>query len=206
MPKEQKSFSGTKFYPIFFMVVITIIFIGILATFYHLTAEKIQTYNKDNLKKLILNSFDLPVEDINLSYSNYISEKEINDLLYFQANKDGLCIGNCFLISGSGLWGTINALVSLTPDFQEIINFEIISQNETPGLGGRITEDWFKKQFQKKSIMEEKSIVFFYLIPEGESQNKDQINQITGATFSSKAVVDMLHKELKKINEVLNNE
>ena len=199
MLKEQKSFSETKFYPIFFMVVITIIFIGILATFYHLTAEKVQTYNEENLKKLILNSFDLPVEDINLSYSKYISEKEINDLLFFQANKDGLYIGNCFLISGRGLWGTIDALVSVTPDFQKIISFEIISQNETPGLGGRITEDWFKKQFQNKNIIEEKSIVLFSLIPEGESQNKDQINQITGATFSSKAVVDMLHKELKRI-------
>ena len=206
MPKKQIAFSETRYYPVFFMVVITVIFIGILATFYHLTAEKVQIYNEENLKKMILNSFDLPVENINLSYSKYISEKQINDLLYFQANKDGRCLGNCFLISGSGLWGNINALVSVTPDFQKIIDFEIISQNETPGLGGRIIEDWFKNQFKDKRIIVEKSIVLFDLIPEEDPKNKDQINQITGATFSSKAVVNMLRKELKRIAEVFYNE
>ena len=113
---------------------------------------------------------------------------------------DSILLGYCFPISGSGLWGTIQALLAVTPDFGKIINLEIIIQNETPGLGGRITENWFKDQFKGKIMIDNNIISNFVLIPENDTSGEIEINQITGATVSSKAVVDMIFKNVKQYN------
>ena len=124
--------------------------------------------------------------------------KNVDDLNYYVAVKDSNSLGYCFPISGSGLWGTINALLAVTPDFKEIINIEIVSQNETPGLGGRITEDWYKKQFQGKILIVNDEVRLFKMIPENEKVGIGEVSQITGATASSKAVVDMIYKNVLK--------
>ena len=83
---------------------------------------------------------------------------------------------------------------------QKIINIEIVDQNETPGLGGRITESWFKDQFKGKILINNNILNSFVLIPENETAKDNEINQITGATASSKALVDMIYKDVKKYN------
>ena len=99
------------------------------------------------------------------------------------------------------MWGKIDALLAVTPDFSKIIRIEIVQQNETPGLGGRITETWFKKQFQDKLIFLDGSLQKYSLIMESNSAGLTEINQITGATASSKAVIDMIYKNMEKIGK-----
>lgn len=198
MDKNKKYFSETKFYPILFMIILTIFFIGILATFHHLTAERITRYQEEKLKREILILFSIEIQDINTDFERYITKESKADLDYYVAYKDSL-LGYCFPISGQGLWGSIEALLALTPDFEEIVNLAILEQNETPGLGGRITEGWFLSQFSEKPISEEGEILSYNLIPEGEPTRAQQVNQITGATSSSRAVVRMLHENAKQI-------
>lgn len=208
---EKKSFSETRVYPIFFMIILTIIFVGVLATFYHLTQERVQNYKAKNLQTTILNLFDLPTDNIDASYKKHIKvmNKEIEiegekiSLRYYEASVGDKMLGYSFPVSGSGLWSTISAMLAVTPDLKEIINLEIINQNETPGLGGRITEEWFKQQFAKKQMVQGSKISLFNLIPEKDKANSNDINQITGATASSKAVVDMLYKDMKTISKAL---
>jgi len=54
--------------------------------------------------------------------------------------------------SGPGLWGTITIILAASAD-GVIRGIEIVSQNETPGLGGRIDEPVFKKQFVGKKTI-----------------------------------------------------
>jgi len=208
---EKKSFSETRVYPIFFMIVLTIVFVGVLATFYHLTQERVQNYKAKNLQTTVLNLFDLPIENVDASYKKHIKviDKEVEiegetvSLRYYEASDGDKMLGYSFTVSGSGLWSTITAMLAVTPDLKEIIKLEIVNQNETPGLGGRITEDWFKQQFTKKQMVQGRKILLFKLIPEKDKANPNDINQITGATASSKAVVDMLYKDMKKISKAL---
>jgi len=123
--------------------------------------------------------------------------KEKKDIRYYQAVKDSTLLGYAFEISGSGLWGTIKALIAVTPDFSRIVNIEILDQNETPGLGGRITEDWFKKQFQNKPLVFDKKFKKYKLVAEDARPSDFEIIQITGATFSSKAVVNIIYEKVK---------
>lgn len=204
MKKERRSFSEMRSYPVFFMIIITIFFIGILAFFYNSTIDKITKFDEISLKRSVLSTFDLPIENVELTFSKYIKPVESAEIIYFKAIDDETLVGYCFPISGPGLWGTINALLTVTPDLNKIINIEIIKQNETPGLGGRITENWFKKQFKGKVILIDNKVRNFTLIPENEPADNDQINQITGATFSSKAIIDIISKEMKKIPSIIN--
>jgi len=63
----------------------------------------------------------------------------------------------------------------------EITGMKILNQTETPGLGSRITEDWFGKQFTKLK-QEDLSLK--------KEDPKGKIEAITAATISSRAVLD----------------
>ncbi|MDP6157078.1 MAG: FMN-binding protein, partial [Candidatus Thermoplasmatota archaeon] len=64
----------------------------------------------------------------------------------------------------------------------EIIKIKILEPiSETPGLGAKILEDGFQREFQGSMLKDVK------LNGEGET---DGIDGITGATISSKAVVN----------------
>ncbi len=204
MAKEKKSFRESRIYPVIFMLIITVIFVGILAFFYNSTKEKVNRYNEIQLKSLILKTFDLQSENVEETFQKYITRVEKGDIIYYMAEDNRAILGYCFPISGPGLWGTINALITLTPDLSKIINLEIVKHNETPGLGGRISEKWFKDQFKGKTILAGNKVKTFELIPEDDSGNENQIRQVTGATFSSKAVVDIIAKNMEKIKRSFN--
>lgn len=197
--KVKRTFRETRIYPIFFMIIITIIFIGILSTFYQLTVDQVRAYRQMKLHESILTIFAFPAQNIEKEFSQYIIEQEVNELKYYKAVQDSVLLGFCFPIRGKGLWGKIDALLGLSSDLEKIIGFEILDQNETPGLGGRIGESWFKDQFQNKIMVNDGIVQSFQMLPEGENTDSSQINQVTGATASSKAVVDMLTQNVKEI-------
>ncbi|HPR17387.1 MAG TPA: FMN-binding protein [Candidatus Cloacimonadota bacterium] len=206
MVNKKTIFRETRAYPVVFMLLITIVFVGILAVLYQLTLHRVQTYRETQLKSMVLRTFDLPENDVEANFTKFISLREEADLTYYEATKDSVLLGFCFPISGSGLWSTIQALLAVTPDFKNIIDIEIVSQNETPGLGGRITESWFKAQFKGKLLVENHLIQQFTLIPENDQIKGFEINQITGATASSKAVVDMIYKNVLKYSKEMRAE
>jgi len=199
MSEKRTFFSKSRLYPVFFMIIITIFFIGILATFYQLTFNRVQIYKQTQLQLTILELFDLPSNNSDEEFNKFITEVETDKAVYYKAKKDSIILGYCFPISGKGLWGTIDALIALSPDLKVIQKMEIIDQNETPGLGGRITESWFKDQFKDKIIVIDGVVKKFQLISEGSNVSENEIQQVTGATASSKAVVDMIYKNVKKI-------
>lgn len=98
---------------------------------------------------------------------------------------------------GPGLWGTITALVGFNADASAIQGVTFQDHLETPGLGARIDEDWFRHQFVGKSGP------FKKLRPEPKDKLKvdaenDKFDQITGATITSTAVKDILNKSIER--------
>ena len=107
---------------------------------------------------------------------------------------------------GNGLWGTIIGVIGMTSDLQRIVGFEIVSHVETPGLGGRIDEVWFKDQF--KGEYAEKGIIVKHGAGGGDTDpDNGEVDGITGASRTSDAIqvivnnqIDMLKKELGGMN------
>ena len=101
-----------------------------------------------------------------------------------------------FAIPGSepGFQDVIQGIFGYDSGKKIIIGFEVLQSRETPGLGDKIIKDKnFRANFTALSIIPE-------LIPvkPGAKQQENQVETITGATISSKAVVRLLQKSINR--------
>ncbi|MDD3050850.1 MAG: FMN-binding protein [Candidatus Cloacimonetes bacterium] len=207
--QEKLPLNERKLFPVFFILILSVIFITVLAIIYTSTQQRVENFRINTEKKQILNLFNLPTEDVSASFEKHVKLKEKthngNNFQYYEIF-DRSPVGYVFKIRGNGLWGKIDAFLAVDIKFRKIIGFDIISQNETPGLGARITEDIFKNQFNNKIFVDKNSLIKFSLVSEETPETQmtgNQIKQITGATSSSNAVVKMIYEQLKKISVIM---
>ncbi len=115
-------------------------------------------------------------------------QKSMADQPYFLAYgpEDNL-IGAAIPVSTAGYGGKVKMLVAVD-SFGKVVNFQILEQNETPGLGAKITGPDFIRQFKGKTKEE--------LILTRDDPKKGKIEGITAATISSRAVVKGIRKAI----------
>ena len=102
-------------------------------------------------------------------------------------------IGYSLVYEGNGFQGKIRVMIGLSEDMKKLTMYEILEQSETPGLGTKILEDPFKKQFN--GLVAEPNIAWV----KGKAPSKpNEIQTITGATISSKAIVAIINTALEK--------
>lgn len=110
-------------------------------------------------------------------------------LLYYRAiAKEGLPIGIVFKASGKGYGGAVETLAGLAPDGR-ITAIKVTSHNETPGLGARVAEEAFGRQFRGKM-----------------AADLGEVDVISGATISSKAVIDSVQKKAGELLALIKDE
>jgi electron transport complex protein RnfG len=112
--------------------------------------------------------------------------KENNDILYYKAlGKKNNILGFVFKTSKKGYSSDIVTMAGVS--VQGIITrIEILSQNETPVLGSKITQPltpWFTTQFSGKKA----------------DELDRSVDAVTGATVSSRAVIDSVQEKAKEI-------
>lgn len=106
-------------------------------------------------------------------------------------------VGYSLVSAGNGFQGKVKIMAGLNKELTEIKMIEILEQVETPGLGTKITEDPFKDQF--KGLQTSPQINWI----KGKSpEQPNEIQTITGATISSKAVVEIINSGLDKAREL----
>ncbi|PIP19035.1 MAG: hypothetical protein COX41_05105 [Candidatus Omnitrophica bacterium CG23_combo_of_CG06-09_8_20_14_all_41_10] len=114
-----------------------------------------------------------------------VEEKE--EIIYYKGhNKDGKFIGAAFKAVGKGYSSTIETLVGMLKD-GTIVAIKVLSQNETPGLGARVAEPEFTAQFNN-------------------IRDLSKVQAITGATISSRAVIELVKKRAEEIRGLIKNE
>ena len=113
--------------------------------------------------------------------------KEKEEIIYYKGhNKDGKFIGAAFKAVGKGYSSTIETLVGMLKD-GTIVAIKVLSQNETPGLGARVAEPEFTAQFNN-------------------IRDLSKVQAITGATISSRAVIELVKKRAEEIRGLIKNE
>ena len=120
--------------------------------------------------------------------------KDNKDINYYEVfDSESNLIGYAFKAQKRGYSSIIQTMVGVRPN-GEIVNIKIISHRETPGLGTKIEEirrgdsqPWFQAQFSGKTI---------------DGLDKD-VQAITGATISCKAVVDSVKEKVKEMLKVI---
>lgn len=193
----KKSFA----YPIIFMSLITAIYTSLLAFLDYSTAEQIEFLASADLQKKILYVFDIPLESedpekIDEQFQKAIEIKEIDDEKIYLLEENGDVKAYAYPVGGAGLWGSIEAYVGISADYSKIVGIDFISHSETPGLGGRIDEDWYKEQFRGIELKGLKDKYITYSPAAGSN-----VDAITGATLTSQAVRDILNEDIQKIIE-----
>jgi len=102
-------------------------------------------------------------------------------------DKNGNRLGTGFVTTGRGYNGSISVAVGIDSSSNRITGIKIIKHMETPEYGGHIEENWFIERFAGRS-----SASFLNLVTLDENSPQDII-QVTGATLSSRAVVDAVN-------------
>ncbi len=120
-------------------------------------------------------------------------ESDKEELLIYAGYNDNMeLIG--FAIPGSepGFQDIIATMFGYDDTKKVIIGFEVLESKETPGLGDKIFKDAdFQTNFTSLAI--EPEIV---AVKKGKKQKANEVEAITGATISSKAIVRLLNKTM----------
>lgn len=100
-------------------------------------------------------------------------------------------------IIGTGLWGGIEAMVGIDPADNALTGIAFLAHNETPGLGARIEEAWFRAQFGGKRLGDDGAPIVYRDEDEADV-GPHAFNGITGATTTTRAVADIVNRALGK--------
>ncbi len=114
---------------------------------------------------------------------------------WFAAENERGRIGYIIPSEARGYGGTIKILIALDTN-ERIIDYKILSHNETPGLGERAALPEFRRQFEGKGMGNLEVV---------KDHDETKIDAITGATITSRAVTRAVKEGLEKFDEYLKN-
>ncbi len=200
----EQSLFKKRIFPILMMLAITLLFISITTILYTFTRDAVLLNESIVLKRAVISSagIELPEApaEVEKLYTGRVREVSVNAgaVKYYEIMGIDTSEPERYVVirSGPGLWGNITVSIGYDRSIDVIQGFEIIDQNETPGLGGRITESWFKEQFHGKRTP-------LSTVPEGEPSEENEFDAITGATYTSDAIRDILNEGTKYAREII---
>jgi Na+-transporting NADH:ubiquinone oxidoreductase subunit C len=212
--ESKTAFTDRPVFPVLFIIIISVVFVGIIAFLFRVNEPGIERNRREAYEKAILSLCADSLASLSgdsaqnimakypASFTGFIKALPAGTYARpaYEASYNGTVIAYVFDITGMGLWGTMKALAATDTSKEKMIGLRVYDQSETPGLGGRITEDWFTSQFNHKRVLKDGQPLGLELVPEGQKTIAPaQVRQITGATITSKAVINMLSKELSDI-------
>lgn len=105
---------------------------------------------------------------------------------FYIGRKNGQLTGIAFKKNTVGYGGNIGLMIGVTPE-GKIYGIQVMEQNETPGLGAKISHPNFLKQFKNKDLSSTRWEV---------KKMGGDFDQITAATVSSRAITKGLKEGL----------
>jgi electron transport complex protein RnfG len=163
----------------FILAMICIVAAGLLAGVNTLTRPKIIAQAQAEE--------ELSLKEVMPGTEEFEAVKRGDETIYYKAlDKKQKLIGVVFKAVGKGYSNEVQTMAGMLKD-GTITAIKILSQNETPGLGARISEANFTGQFANKKDLNE-------------------VEAITGATISSKAVIDSVNKKAEEIKTLIKDE
>lgn len=169
--------TGKDIFKITLNLVIVYLIGGFILAFVYANASPKIFKNNEEAKKLALKKLMPDADDIKKLGDWTPHEKHAE---YYVANKGGQAIGYVVQSFGKGYSSYIDTLIAVDKEFK-VQKIGILHHGETPGLGDEIETDWFRDQFKDKSIDHLKVI---------KGETKEDIQAISGATISSRAVTE----------------
>lgn len=205
--------TNKNLYTILYATGMVVVVAVVLALASSLLKESQQRNIEIERKQMILRSVHLAadantVDDkdsyVEQEYAKFITDSSINDgekklILYICKLESG---ERFYIIPlhGVGLWGPVWGYISLKNDFNSVYGATFDHKSETPGLGAEISTNEFSNQFENKRIFDQNGEFVSVKVVKGGAKegNYHQVDAISGGTITSKAVEDMLFKNISE--------
>ncbi len=134
------------------------------------------------------------VKDANLVYAGY--------------DKAGKLVGLAIEASGMGFADVIKVIYGYDPHREKVVGFYVLESKETPGLGDKIEKDAaFLANFDSLDVAlsEDKNSVKnpVVTVKHGQKKNAYEVDGITGATISSRAIGNAMNKSTSEVLPLL---
>lgn len=202
-----------RVYTVGFMFAVTLVFISAVSALYLSTREKVRRNETLYLRRAVMEAagidraYALSPGEVAGWYERHVRERRLlaDGGRVFPVHmivdpETEAMRGVAVSRVANGLWGKILSVVGLDATLTTLTGVAFVSHNETPGLGARIAEPWFRRQFKGKTGP-------FVLVPEGSrSVSAREMDAITGATVTSAGVRDMLNRALREIPDAARND
>lgn len=176
-------------YTVAFTFVISAVLTAILAGANAFFLPQIERNEELAERRAILYVLNIPFADdaeVERLFDEIIVPEQIGGLnVYTKLAADGSAAGYAVVFEGAGLWGLIRGYMGIAGDLSELLGIEFTEQNETPGLGSRIDEQWYKEQFRGIQLVDGQAVL------RGDD-GELLIDSITGATSTSNAVINIM--------------
>lgn len=126
--------------------------------------------------------------------------------LVYRYRPEGVLKSYIIPIEGYGLWDIIKGYIALdSSDLNTVQGISFYEHYETPGLGARITEDWFRAQFQNKKIFADNGDLVSIKVAKGKAESEapqgmisHYVDGISGATLTGKGINEFLKRDLNR--------
>ncbi len=196
-----------RLYSIVFMFALTFVFAAVVSAVKVHNEERIQINQQVKLQRVILKVLGVPVDEkapnrvVIQAFERRVKAIEVKQqTLYVGYGEGGKQItGYAFPVGGAGFWGPVYGMVSVDPEASRIMGIAFFRHSETPGLGARITETWFTRQFAGLPIFPvEGDKKIFFLKPAGPGKGPNELDAITGATGTSRGVEAFVNRDLDR--------
>jgi Na+-transporting NADH:ubiquinone oxidoreductase subunit C len=151
-------------YVVVFTFIVCMAFVVILSAANTMTLSQVEANRKFAAQFAVLKAFGLadtatPRAEVESRYAASVKELAApapelaakGAIAAFRADIDGAPYV-AVRVTGSGLWGSITTVIAADPQATRMRGIEILDQQETPGLGGRIGEPWFAAQFAGEAV------------------------------------------------------
>ena len=194
-----------RLFAVIYMFIITLFFTSLVTGIKVLNQGRIQTNRQAKLQRVVLQVLQIPFapdasgEEIVDLFTSQISQEEIEGRIVYTAYESSGKNPRAYAVSlnGTGVWGPIHTMVGVDAEVSRVIGVEFYQHQETPGLGARITEPWFEKQFVGLSVAPRSSgRKYFSFASAAQTKPAVELDAITGATQTSNAVMIFLNREL----------
>jgi electron transport complex protein RnfG len=115
----------------------------------------------------------------------------------YEALLKGKRVGWVIKSSGQGYADKVELLVGVNAEADAISGLFILDQKETPGLGAKVAETGWRGQFIGKPA--DKTLV----VTKTDASKPEEVDAVTGATISSRSVVQIVNLALADVRPVL---
>ncbi|MBF0237251.1 MAG: RnfABCDGE type electron transport complex subunit G [SAR324 cluster bacterium] len=130
-------------------------------------------------------------------------------MLFAAYDNEGNLTGVAVEASGQGYADKIKVLYGYSPEQQAVVGMKVLESKETPGLGDKIEiDETFRKNFEKLDVTLNDSLDGLLnevaTVKQGTKTHPWQIDGITGATISTKAIGKLMNQSTQQMVPLIN--